>query len=290
MKVLKIVIACILAIALIAAESTALGMFSMDRAVAESNVEKAIDDTDIVQSMTDEVLSENTVNMGGKYGDVINAAMETQAMNDFFSSYISSTIRSRIYGEPQNEIGSDEMLAAFSSAVDELREKGKTDISTTEEDVIKGAMLREVPDLTSDIDDMISSYDTTDSDVLGQSEDGSTLESLAGPGSRLIAFGAAVLLCAALIALMWRSKAGFIWCAVVSAVTALIFAMLGMLGSEGLLNITAGSLSEEFVLALMAEGFSDAAIAGGVIAALFIIAYIPLKIRDRKKEREEVIA
>ena len=58
---------------------------------------------------------------------------------------------------------------------------------------------------------------------------------------------------------------------------------LGMMGGGGILDITAGSVSERFVLKLLTEGFSDAAAAGFVIMILFIIAYIPLKIRDRRR-------
>ena len=65
MKLLKIIAAVVLSIALIASGSAALGVFSVDRAVSEDSVSKAITETEIVQELTNEVISENTVNMGG---------------------------------------------------------------------------------------------------------------------------------------------------------------------------------------------------------------------------------
>ena len=57
MKLLKIIAAVVLSIALIASGSAALGVFSVDRAVSEDSVSKAITETEIVQELTNEVIS-----------------------------------------------------------------------------------------------------------------------------------------------------------------------------------------------------------------------------------------
>ena len=54
MKLLKIIAAVVLSIALIASGSAALGVFSVDRAVSEDSVSKAITETEIVQELTNE--------------------------------------------------------------------------------------------------------------------------------------------------------------------------------------------------------------------------------------------
>ena len=279
MKLLKIIAAVVLSIALIASGSAALGVFSVDRAVSEDSVSKAITETEIVQELTNEVISENTVNMGGKYGEIINDAMGTDAMNEFFSSYISTAVRSEIYGEQHEEIGSDNLMNAFSSAMDELKSSGKADITSEEEEIIRAAMLQEIPDLTDSLNENIANYQTTNMNM-GQEE---ALGPFTQTGIKLLTIAVSVILCLLLIVLFWRSKAGFIWCAVVFGIMALIYMCLGMMGGGGILDITAGSVSERFVLKLLTEGFSDAAAAGFVIMILFIIAYIPLKIRDRRR-------
>lgn len=280
MKVVKIIAAVVLSVALIASGSAAMGVFSIDRAVSEDSVSKAIKDTGIVQELTDEVMSENTVNMGGKYGDIVKAAMNTDAMNAFFSSYITAAARSEIYGEHYEEIGSDELLSAFSSAIDELKSSGQADITSEEEEIIRAAMLHEIPDLTESINENIAEYDTT-APAGGQEDELTGI--FTQTGIKLLTGAVSIVLCALLVALFWRSKAGFIWCAVVFGITALIYKCLSMIGGGGIIDIASESLSEKFVITLLAEGFSDAAMAGFVIMILFIIAYIPLKIIDRRR-------
>ncbi len=280
MKVLKIIAAVLLSVALIVAGSAAMGVFSIDRAVSEDSVSKAVKETGIVQELTDEVISENTVNMGGEYGEVIKAAMDTDAMNAFFSSYISSSVRSEIYGEEHEEIGSDELMNAFSSAIDELRASGQTDITSEEEEIIRTAILQEIADLTDSINEK-TYFDTTE---LTEGQDEGLPGIFTQTGMKLLTAAVSIVLCALLIALFWRSKVGFIWCAVVFGITALIYKCLSMIGGGDIIDVTSGSISEKFVITLLAEGFSDVAIAGFVIMILFIIAYIPLKIRDRRRD------
>lgn len=280
MKVIKIIAAIILSIALIGAGSAAMGVFSIDRAVSEESVSKAMEETGIVQELTDEVISENTVNMGGKYGEVINGAIKTDAMNDFFSSYISTAIRSDVYGEPYEEIGSDDLMNAFSAAMDELKAENNIQITSEEEEIIRAAMLREIPDLTENINENIKKYDTTSID-LGNEEN--SAQFLTQSTTKILTVVASIILCAIIIALFWRSKAGFIWCAVVFGIAALIYMGLGMMGGGGIIDITSGSVSERFVIRMLSEGFSDASKAGFIIMALFIAAYIVLRIKDRRK-------
>lgn len=82
--------------------------------------------------MIGEALRENTVSMGGAYGELVQSVMKTDVMNDFFAAYLSSVIRSEVYGEQYEEIAEDDLMQAFSSAIDEMENvRSDPDLSGT---------------------------------------------------------------------------------------------------------------------------------------------------------------
>lgn len=283
MKVLKVVAAVIIAVALIVGESVALGFVSVDKALSEETVDITLKETGIVDEMVDEVLSENTVNMGGKYEPVVREVMNSDAMKSFFSAYLTSAVRGQVYGEKYEEIGEDDLTRAFTSGMDEVKSSGKADISSMEEEIIRRTMMMEIPDMTADLNQVLEKYNVTDSelasDLIIANDD---MQSFMSMGTRILVLAICTLLCAGLVALFWRSKAGFIWCSVVMVLTAVIYLVLSNIGDTEFINMYTSSLTEQFALILISAGFMKAAVRGFIIAAIFVIVYIVLKIRDRR--------
>lgn len=284
MKAVKITAAIIVSIILIAAESILMGLFSVDKALSEDSIREALEETNITQRLADEMLSENTVNMGGKYEGMIKNVMQTDAMKDFFAAYIVSAVRSEVYGEPYEEIADDELMKSFSLGIDEVNNTGAVNISSSEEELLKQAMMKEIPDLTDKLNESIVKYRTTDSElaqnIVSADDDVKTMMSMK---TRLILILVSVMSCAALVALFWRSRAGFLWCGIVTALTAAIYGLLTLLGEDVIFDAATASDSEKFVVSLVSAGFSAAAAACVVLAALFIVIYIILKIVNRRK-------
>ena len=76
-----------------------MGILSVDKALSEGTIKKSIVETGVVDDVIGEALRENTVSMGGAYGELVQSVMKTDVMNDFFAAYLSSVIRSEVYGE-----------------------------------------------------------------------------------------------------------------------------------------------------------------------------------------------
>ena len=98
MKAVKIISSVILILLLLTAESFVMGIFSVDRAVSKESVYEAMEESNIVSELVDEALSEETVNMGGTYGDMLDAVFRTQAVKDFLSDYMTAVIDAELYG------------------------------------------------------------------------------------------------------------------------------------------------------------------------------------------------
>lgn len=287
MKALKVIAAIIISVLLLAGESAVMGMFSVDRAVSEKTINDTIKETEIVDELVDEVLAQSTVNMGGKYGEAVKEAMRTDSMRSFFSAYMTSVLRSSVYGNQYEEIGEDDLTKAFSSAMDEVGDSGKVNLSSTEEELIRQAMMKEIPDLTDDLNKLIAQYDTTNSGLAqDMASSGDVQKLMMGTGIRIIALIISLGLCAALIGLFWRSRAGFIWCAVVTAIVSVIFLALTNIGGESVAGLYSASASEQFVLVLLSHGFKSSAVAGFIAALIFAVVYVILRLTNRNRRRE----
>ena len=284
MKTLKVIAAILIALALIAAEGLAMGILSVDRALSEGTIKKSIVETGVVDDVIGEALRENTVSMGGAYGELVQSVMKTDVMNDFFAAYLSSVIRSEVYGEQYEEIAEDDLMQAFSSAIDEMEKSGAIRISQEQESIIKNMIKEELPRLTQDLNSLAMQYDASRGELTNDA-----VKTVLSRGTQMIMLLISAALCAALIALFWKNKSGFIWCAVVTGVVTACYVLLTVLGASGTL-LAGGSPGDAFVLTLLSHGFKVAAIIGGVVTCIFVAAYIVWRARDRrKKEYEENI-
>lgn len=285
MKVIKVIVAILVCLLLIAAEGMAMGIFSVDRALSEDTIKKSITESKVVDDVVNEALKDSTVSMGGAYGDLIKSAMKTDAMSGFLAAYLTSAVRSEIYGEQYEEIGQDDLMQAFSSAIDEMEDSGAIDISAQEESLIKELINRELPDLTANLNSIVSQYDALDDEVLNDAtSQAEASKSLLSRHAQIVMILISAALCLVLIALFWRSKAGFLWSAIVTGLVTGIYVILTLVGASGTLTAEL-STADAFVLSLLSNGFRDAAIAGGIATCAFIAAYIIFKANNRRQRR-----
>lgn len=283
MKTLKMIAAVVIALLLLVSEGMAMGIFSVDRALSEKTIKKTIAETGIINDVVDEALSGSTVSMGGAYGEMVKSAMKTDAMNNFFAAYLTSAIRSELYGEQYEEIADDDLMRAFSSAIDEMESSGMVKISQMEESMIKTAIQKELPDLTKDLNSLVLQYETTNGQMAKETAAATeAAQTVLGNGMQLIMILISAALCAALIALFWRSKGGFLWSAVITGLVTIVYILLTVLGASGTL-VTGGNTADGFVLTLLSRGFKSAAIVGGIMTCIFVAAYIIWKARDRRR-------
>lgn len=234
MRTLKVIAAILIALALVAAEGLAMGILSVDRALSEGTIKKSIVETGVVDDVIGEALRENTVSMGGAYGELVQSVMKTDVMNDFFAAYLSSVIRSEVYGEQYEEIAEDDLMQAFSSAIDEMEKSGAIRISQEQESIIKNMIKEELPRLTQDLNSLAMQYDASRGELTNDATSANdAVKTVLSRGMQMIMLLISAALCAALIALFWKNKSGFIWCAVVTGVVTACYVLLTVLGASG---------------------------------------------------------
>lgn len=145
----------------------------------------------------------------------------------------------------------------------------------------------ELPRLTQDLNSLAMQYDASRGELTNDATSANdAVKTVLSRGTQMIMLLISAALCAALIALFWKNKSGFIWCAVVTGVVTACYVLLTVLGASGTL-LAGGSPGDAFVLTLLSHGFKVAAIIGGVVTCIFVAAYIVWRARDRRKEEYE---
>lgn len=279
----KIVFTVILCMVLLAAECAAMGLLAANRALSENTIRESVAETEIIEQLVDEAIAQNTVNMGGMYGDFAKDVFSTDAMEDFFVAYLTSAVNTELYGNPYNEIAYDELMAALNQGADEVLASEEYPLSEFEANLIKKAISEEVPSLTAAMDGQIDKYETLSGELTEKvllSED--AIQKILSPGSKFVAFVICAVLCLAVVIACWPTRWGFMWCGIVLAVGALVCVTISSVGS-GILPINGEiSPSEEMILMMITNGFVDAAMIGGAAAILFFVAFAIFKRADRR--------
>ncbi len=279
----KIVLIIILCLALLAAECAVLGLLAANRALSENTIRESVVETEIIEQLVDEAIAQNTVNMGGYYGDFAKEVFRTDAMEDFFVAYLTSAVNTELYGKPYQEVAYDELTAALSQGVDEVLASQKYPISEVEADLIVKTINAEVPTLTAAMDGQIDRYETLSGELTQRvflSED--TIQRLLNPGSIFVAVVIWAVLCMAVVTACRPGKTGFLWCGVVAAIGAVLCKVVSKAGVDVLPISEEISPSEEMIIMMLTNGFAETAIIGAAAAMVFFIVFGVLKIIDRR--------
>ena len=289
MKAVKIILAIIAVVALFVAEALTMGLFALDEATSEESVREALMESDIVSQLVDEALAEGTVNMGGQYGEMMKAIFSTEAIDDFFTQYVTAAVNTQFFGDPYVEVADDELMAAFSEGIDQVNAEGEYQISQLEGELLRQAMQQEVPDLTASLNQQMEQYESLDGDLSEEVFTSITGDASVSSGTaRIFSAAICVILCAAVIALCWRSRLGFLWCAVTIALVSLIYWGLATLVGA----MTTSSASDHMAYVMAENGFRQVTAAGFAAAVIFFIAFVIFKIfsRNKKSTRNENIS
>lgn len=282
MKAVKIISAVILVLILLVAESFVMGIFSVDKAVSRESVNAAMEESDVVSQLVEEALMEETVNSGGEYGEMIDAVFRTESMNVFLSDYMTAVLNNQLYGDEYEEIGSDELMQAFSAGIDEVNQEGTYSISAMEGELLKQALQQTAPDLTKELNSQISEYDSLEGETASLMTEGVVGDMpFIGNLAKGVSLAVTALICAGIIMLCWSSKLGFLWCSIVTALISAVFAGLYHI-MGGIINVSA---TDRMIYIMMENGFGSVYMAGFIAAAIFMAAFIILKIIFRNKKK-----
>ena len=274
----------LLAIVLLASAALALGSYAVTETISEDAVGRAITETNAVGQLTDNIIEHNTVNLGGVYGETMQAILKSDAMTEFFTAYTARCLQSQIYGEEMEEIGTDDLNAAFSRGTDECLEKGIISMDKGERVMFDEALNTAMPNLTNGINYVLSQMNLTsfvDEDTSRQIQIARTATS---NEIRYGSAGIAILACILLFALYWRSKFGMLLAGIMILLAAAFFFALSMMidatvesSGEGLV------LSRQMLYIMISYGSQQAVKAGAIIGGAMIVACPIFKILFRRR-------
>ena len=274
MRVIKGILAFLLAIILIISASLALGSYAVSEAISEDAVEKAITETDAVGQLTDNIIQHNTINLGGVYGETMQSVLKSDAMTAFFTEYTARCLQSQVYGEEMEEIGSDDLNMAFSQGMDECLANGTISMNEGERKMFDEALNAAMPNLTKGVNYVLDQMDLdafVDEDTAEQIEMARTATS---DQARYGAAGIAIIACLLIVVLYWRSKIGLIWCGAIILIIAAFLYLLSMMIDQTL-NATGEGivLSRQMLYVMVTYGAQAAMKVGAVIGGAMIIAF-----------------
>ena len=253
------------------------------KTISEGAVEKAITETDAVGMLTDNIIEHNTINLGGVYGETMQAILKSDAMTDFFTAYTARCLQSQVYGEEMEEIGTDNLNAAFSEGMDECLEKGIIVMDQGERAMFDAALNAAMPNLTKGINYVLDQMDLTsfvDEDTAHQIEIARTATS---NEVRYGAAGIAILACILLFALYWRSKFGMLLAGIMILVAAAFFYALSVMIDSTVASSGSGLvLSRQMLYIMVSYGSLQAVKAGAMIGGAMIVACPVFKLLFRR--------
>lgn len=284
MRIIRGLLGFLLAIVLLASAALALGSYAVTETISEDAVGRAITETNAVGQLTDNIIEHNTVNLGGVYGETMQAILKSDAMTEFFTAYTARCLQSQIYGEEMEEIGTDDLNAAFSRGTDECLEKGIISMDQGERAMFDEALNMAMPNLTKGINYVLSQMNLTsfvDEDTSQQIQIARTATS---NEIRYGSAGIAILACILLFALYWRSKLGMLLAGIMILLAAAFFFALSMMidatvesSGEGLV------LSRQMLYIMISYGSQQAVKAGAIIGGAMIVACPIFKILFRRR-------
>jgi len=293
MDALKAFLSIIICVVLLAAEGVAMGLFSMERALSDDAIGETIKTTmagtEITQQLVDEALAQSAVSADSHYGEVAKAVMETDAMTGFLAGHLASAVNQEINGEPAAEISEEELLDVFSQGIDEVNDTGIYTISEEEGAALTQVMQQEVPALMEQLSQHSGEHGTAIAELSEQimGEEMGLLNDLRkylDEGTRLKVMAVCAVLALIVIVLNWRSRFGFFWCGLVTAVVSALYWGLAFLGAEKIITyMLHTSYLQEAALSMITSGLRDAALVGSVAAAALIIIFIVFKTMDRRR-------
>ena len=283
MRFIRGLLGFLLALILLASSALALGSYAVAESISEGAVEKAITETDAVGMLTDNIIEHNTINLGGVYGETMQAILKSDAMTDFFTAYTARCLQSQVYGEEMEEIGTDDLNAAFSEGMDECLEKGIIVMDQGERAMFDAALNAAMPNLTKGINYVLDQMDLTsfvDEDTAHQIEIARTATS---NEVRYGAAGIAILACILLFALYWRSKFGMLLAGIMILVTTAFFYALSMMIDSTVDSSGSGLvLSRQMLYIMISYGSLQAVKAGAIIGGAMIVACPIFKLLFRR--------
>ena len=273
MRLIRGLLAFALAVILIASSALALGSYAVSEAISEDAVRQAITETDAVGKLTDDIIQQNTINLGGAYGESMQAILKSDAMTEFFTEYTARSLQSKVYGQETEEIGSDDLNMAFSRGMDECIEKGTVTMDKGERAIFDEALNMSMPNLTKGINYVLGQMSLTgfvDEDTARQIEIARTATS---DEVRYGAAGIAILACILLFALYWRSKFGMLLCGIMILVVAAFFYFMSMMIEQTMgADATEMVLSRQMLYIMVSYGAAQAMKVGAVIGGAMIAA------------------
>ena len=274
MRVVKGILAFLLAVILIISATLALGSYAVSEAMSEDAVEKAITETDAVGQLTDNIIQQNTVNLGGVYGETMQSVLKSDAMTAFFTEYTARCLQSQVYGEEMEEIGSDDLNMAFSRGMDECLANGTVSMNEGERKMFDDALNAAMPNLTKGVNYVLSQMNLdafVDEETAEQIEMARTATS---PQVRYGAAGIAIMACLLIVVLYWRSKAGLILCGALILVIAAFLFILSMMIDQTIEATGDGMvLSRQMLYVMVTYGVQAAMRVGAIVGIAMIIAF-----------------
>ncbi|MDO4869206.1 MAG: hypothetical protein Q4A65_02765 [Bacillota bacterium] len=280
MKVLKVFLALIISIVMIGSATLALGSFAVQKASSEESIRSAIDETGIVDDLMTQALEQNTSSMGSLLGSAAKAIAQTEPMENFIAEYMASAIAAEIYGQEREDLSSDALMEAFASGMEIAIEEKGFNISETESEMIRMAMMQTMPMLTDSLNASLDQYETAVIDEHTQEMiDG--LRILVSPVFRYGTLFLTLLCAIILVLLFWSSRLGFLWAAVCVFLATCAFGVAALVSDSFGADSMYVDSAERMVYIMCYNGAIFAVIAGAATGMALIILLTIMRLTRR---------
>lgn len=263
-----------------------MGSYAVTEAVSEEAIHEAVVETGAVDELTDRILAQSTVNLGGHYGQTMKEILQSEAVTGFFTSYVAGCLQNQVRGEKAtagsgyyNEIGSEELYMAFSRGTDECIAKGSITMSQGERQIFDAALNIAMPVLSGGINYVITQMNITS---FVDDEASRYIERAQLMTSDVFRYGSiiiAALACLSLLLLRHSRRSGLLWCGICVLLIAGLFLVIStMLGGTAQSSGGQIALSTRMLYMMASYGLKQVAVIAGIVGAACLPAWLLAKL------------
>lgn len=216
MKGLKVIAAILLSLILLGVQSALMCTFAVDKSLSPEATEKAVRDSDFAAQIYQQTADQNTNVI---IQEQLKKALRTDAATKAIANYISGTSNAILHGTTYQKYSKADLLELSEQSLDELSSESGISPSKSQKKLVLNYIEQDADTIVKAMNEALP---VPEEDISDTSQMYYIQKFFSAPTQVALALSM-ILLGIFLIALFWKSKLGFIWWAVTSALCGWLF-------------------------------------------------------------------
>lgn len=227
MKVVKVLIAIVIAAGLLLAQGLLAGIISCNKSISRDAIAESIQNTDFTQQLCQQVLQKGSRKADEKTLAFLKEALKTETASRFMGEYAASSIDSMLHGTEVKAFTKEDLQDLTDDSLEELSSKSGIPVSSAQKKLVTGYIDKNADYIVKSVNHTLLSNSPA---AVSGTDNKHALEQIRfmlSPSVSIFLSGFCLILGILLILLFWKSRLGFIWWAVISFLDGSAYFLVG---------------------------------------------------------------